>query len=249
MHGLRVPVAVRVGIVTDEPIRLVGLNCIFEESPGDEAVNLIPVMGNLEELLTNSEIGYILLDLNSSSEGLATLQVIRGARPGVRMIVIGPVADEEYVLSAISAGVRGYLDQGACPAVVRKAIEKVANGSIWAPRALLTKLIDRLLADMEKRVSNVRHPRLTLRERQVLDLILTASSNREIASQLGIEERTVKSHVGSLMRKVGADNRIELSLRALNGWGACGGEPVERRTTERRVAERRGGGMSPNLVT
>jgi len=51
----------------------------------------------------------------------------------------------------------------------------------------------------------------------VLELILTARSNREIANELGIEERTVKAHVGRLMRKAGAENRIELSMRALAG--------------------------------
>ena len=50
----------------------------------------------------------------------------------------------------------------------------------------------------------------------MLELILMARSNREIARQLGIEERTVKAHVGRLMRKTGADNRIDLSMRALN---------------------------------
>ena len=57
---------------------------------------------------------------------------------------------------------------------------------------------------------------MTDRERQVLEHILMARSNREIARQLGIEERTVKAHVGRLMRKTGADNRIELSMRALH---------------------------------
>jgi len=60
-------------------------------------------------------------------------------------------------------------------------------------------------------------PQLTARERQVMDLILLARSNREIARELGIEERTVKAHVGRLMRKTGAENRIDLSMRALNG--------------------------------
>jgi DNA-binding NarL/FixJ family response regulator len=59
-------------------------------------------------------------------------------------------------------------------------------------------------------------PHLTSREREVLNLILSARSNREIAQQLGIEERTVKAHVGRLMRKTGAENRIELSVHALN---------------------------------
>jgi DNA-binding NarL/FixJ family response regulator len=91
----------------------------------------------------------------------------------------------------------------------------VIAGSIWAPRRLLSKLIDRLLAFPDTSLASVT-PQLTDRERQVLDLILMARSNREIARQLGIKERTVKTYVGSLMRKTGVDNRIELSMRALN---------------------------------
>ena len=99
--------------------------------------------------------------------------------------------------------------------MVRQAIEVVTSGSIWAPRRLLSKLIDRLLKVPDAQHGQ-RRPHLTDRERQVLELILLARSNREIARQLGIEERTVKAHVGRLMRKTGADNRIELSMRALN---------------------------------
>jgi DNA-binding NarL/FixJ family response regulator len=98
---------------------------------------------------------------------------------------------------------------------VRQAIEVVASGSIWAPRRLLSKLIDRLLKVPDTSLTNA-PLHLTDRERQVLELILMARSNREIARQLGIEERTVKAHVGRLMRKTGAENRIELSMRALN---------------------------------
>jgi DNA-binding NarL/FixJ family response regulator len=79
----------------------------------------------------------------------------------------------------------------------------------------LSKLIDRLLKAPDSSLTNAM-PHLTEREQQVLDLILNARSNREIARQLGIEERTVKAHVGRLMRKTGADNRIELTMRALN---------------------------------
>jgi DNA-binding CsgD family transcriptional regulator len=77
---------------------------------------------------------------------------------------------------------------------------------------------------------------LTTRERQVLDLILQARSNREIARHLGIEERTVKAHVGRLMRKAGADNRIELTMRVLNHPQSSGAFFVDRRRGERRQA-------------
>jgi len=113
------------------------------------------------------------------------------------------------------------------------AIEVVTSGSIWAPRRLLSKLIDRLLKVPDSSLTNG-NPRLTDREHQVLDLILQARSNREIARHLGIEERTVKAHVGRLMRKAGADNRIELSMRVLNRPPASGAFFVERRRGERR---------------
>ncbi len=134
----------------------------------------------------------------------------------MRQIVIGPENEDELVLSSIVAGARAYLDSSAPPEIVRQAIEIVVSGSIWAPRRLLSKLIDRLLNVPDTSLpSEPLH--LTDRERQVLELILTARSNREIAQELGIEERTVKAHVGRLMRKAGAENRIELSMRALAG--------------------------------
>ena len=129
--------------------------------------------------------------------------------------MIGPKNDDELVLNAVVAGARAYLDSDAGPETVRQAIDIVVSGSIWAPRRLLSRLIDRLLGVPQRHAANS-GPQLTDREREVLKLILLAKSNREIASSLGIEERTVKAHVGRLMRKLGADNRIEFSVRAIS---------------------------------
>lgn len=206
---------IRIGVLAGEPIRLEGLNMIFEEPPASDRPQLIPLVGTLEELLANPAVEYLVVDLNSSTGGLHTLELVKRSRPGVRQIVIGPEHDDEKVLEAIVAGARAYLDSSAAPQTVRMAIDVVVNGSIWAPRRLLSKLIDRLLGIEESR-STQSASQLTSRERQVLELILHARSNREIAQELGIEERTVKAHVGRLMRKTGADNRIELSMRALD---------------------------------
>jgi DNA-binding NarL/FixJ family response regulator len=152
---------------------------------------------------------------NGAAGGLEMLDSIRRVKPNLRLIVIGPEGDDELVLSSIITGARAYLDLTAGPDVVRQAVEIVTSGSIWAPRRLLSKLIDRLLKVPESASSGV-GPLLTAREQQVLELILMARSNREIAEQLGIEERTVKAYVGRLMRKTGADNRIKLSMSALS---------------------------------
>ncbi len=215
MSSIRNLKPIRVGLVADEPIRLAGLVSIFEDQPDAGQAPLQAMICSLDEVLMGAQVEYLVVDLNSSSRGLETLEAIRRARPSLRLIVIGPEGNDELVMESIIAGARGYLDATAGPLSVRQAIEVVTGGSIWAPRRLLSKLIDRLLAVPEANLSNA-NPYLTARERQVLELILMARSNREIARKLGIEERTVKAHVGSLMRKTGVDNRIELSMRAMN---------------------------------
>ena len=208
--------AIRIGVLAGEPIRLAGLATVFEGPPESGKPQLVPVIGTLEELLADPELGYMVVDFNSSAEGQKTLETVKRSRPGVRQIVIGPDRDDELVLEAITAGARAYLYSSADPPTVRMAIDIVVSGSIWAPRRLLSRLIDRLLGVPGGGSGALGAFQLTARERQVLDLILLARSNREIAEELGIEERTVKAHVGRLMRKTGAENRIELSIRALN---------------------------------
>jgi DNA-binding NarL/FixJ family response regulator len=208
---------IRIGVLAGEPIRLAGLSTVFEEPPESGKPQLLASIGTLAELLANPDLHYMVVDFNSAAEGLRTLEEVKRSRPEIRQIVIGPDRDDELVLEAITAGARAYLDSSADPHTVRMAIDIVVSGSIWAPRKLLSRLIDRLLGvPGGGGVSGQGALQLTARERQVLDLILLARSNREIARQLGIEERTVKAHVGRLMRKTGAENRIELSIRALN---------------------------------
>jgi DNA-binding NarL/FixJ family response regulator len=206
---------IRIGLVADEPIRLEGLVSIFDQPAHECRAQLLPVIGSIAELLSGPALEYLVVDLHSSSGGLETLDAIRRTRPDVRLIVIGPEGNDELVLSSIIAGARAYLDLNAGPEIVRRAIEVVTDGSIWAPRHLLSQLIDRLLKFPDARLA-APTPRFTVRERQVLELILMARSNREIASELGIEERTVKAYVGRLMRKTGADNRIRLSMSTLS---------------------------------
>lgn len=211
--GNRRAIPIRIGLVADEPIRLAGLSSIFEQPAQEDQVQLVPETGSLQELLALAGLKYLIVDLHSSANGLKALDAIRQHRPDIRSIVIGPDGNDDLVLRAIAAGARAYLDQKAGPDVVRKAIEVVTDGSIWASRRLLSKLIDRLLkpSDMMQATTV---PQLTARELEVLELILKAQSNREIAAHLGIEERTVRAHLARLMRKAGVDNRIKLSMSA-----------------------------------
>jgi len=204
---------IRIGLIADEPIRLAGLVSIFDQPAKDGDAQLLPVVGGLPELLSMETLRYLVVDLHSSDCGLKALDSIRRSRPDIRSIVIGPAGDDGLVLKSIMSGARAYLDLHEGPGMLRKAIEVVTEGSIWAPRPLLSRLIDQLLNAPQSNLAATL-PQLTTRERQVLELILQAHSNREIACQLGIEERTVRAHLARLMRKAGVDNRIKLSMSA-----------------------------------
>jgi DNA-binding NarL/FixJ family response regulator len=205
---------IRIGVVAGEPIRLAGLVTIFDQATAPGQPQLTPVIGTLQELLSDPSLEFLVMDLNSSTGGLETLESVRRSRPGIRQIVIGPENQDELVLESIVAGARAYLASSAGPETVRQALDVVVSGSIWAPRRLLSKLIDRLLGVPDSADPNTPSTILTERERQVLELVVRARPNREIADLLGIEERTVKAHIGKLMRKTGAENRIELIMRA-----------------------------------
>ena len=207
-----------IGILAVEPIRVAGLASVFDLPAQPGRAKMVPVVGSLKELLAANEIGHIVVDLHASRGGVGTLKEVRSLRPDIRLIVIGPEGDDELVMQSIEAGARAYLGRSATPETVRAAIGEVIRGSIWAPRRLLSRLIDRLLKAPPAPSAPPASPRpqLTPREEQVLKLILMARSTREIALQLGIEQRTVKSYVARLMRKTGSDNRVKLSVSALS---------------------------------
>jgi len=209
------PRPIRIGILAVEPIRVAGLASIFDQPAQPGETQLVPVVGSLQELTGASDIEYVVVDLDSSERSLEILESVRLKRPDVRLIVIGPAADDELVFKAIIAGARAYLSFSAGPELVRQAIEVVISGSIWAPRRLLSRLIDRLL-NVRLAIHATPKPQLTPREEQVLKLVLSANSTREIARQLGIEQRTVKAYIARLMRKTGADNRVKLSVSAVS---------------------------------
>jgi DNA-binding NarL/FixJ family response regulator len=225
-------------VLTEEPIRQEGLASIFEAAPSERYVQLSPIFADLDELLSDSTLEYMVVDMNSPIVGMETVEDIRRRRSDMRLIVLGPENNDKQVMDLIKAGVRAYLDLKASPRIVRQAVDVVISGSIWAPRRLLCALIDRLLESSDTSLTNT-PPRLTDRERQVLELILMAQSNREIAQKLGIEEGSVQAHVGRLMRKVGATNRTDLSMRASNPALLQGAGILDRRRGERRKGDRR----------
>jgi DNA-binding NarL/FixJ family response regulator len=199
----------RVALLEPEPIRVQGFISLFQQHPRIEFV-----IFDLAKLLADHEFTLALVGLHGDQLTPSLLGTIRGLRPDLRLVVMGPEADDESILAAIGAGAKAYLEASATPEQVEQAIEIVNQGSIWAPRRVLSMFVDRVTRPAA-RSATPSPVHFTTREKEVLRLLVAARSNREIAKNLGIEERTVKAHIAKLMRKVGVENRIALSIHAI----------------------------------
>ncbi|MGA8528377.1 MAG: response regulator transcription factor [Acidobacteriaceae bacterium] len=201
----------RIGLVDFEPIRIAGLREIFASRPDMEVVAT-----DWAGAFRNPDFDLIVFVLRDMAFSLALLTRLRSRHAGLRVIVMSGASDEERVVEAITAGARGWLEETASPDEVMRAAEVVLGGTIWAPRRVLSTVVERAVdgSTLRQRRHN---PQFTEREEEVLQQLVLARSNREIAQALSIREQTVKSYVARLMRKVGVGNRIALSVHAVSG--------------------------------
>ena len=201
--------AIRVAVVENDPLRSVGFRALFEGDP-DFAL----------KSCTHASIfklrGYDVV-LIGSRTGPAMYEIMAGLKslnPGVRIIATGNLHSEELALRALCAGAKGFIEESAPAEDFKRAIRQIHDGAVYASPHLLSKFIERVT--MIPRNATAMLPLVfTEREREVLYLLVSGRSNKEIAATLEIEERTVKMHVASLMRKAGVTNRIALSVYAM----------------------------------
>jgi len=200
---------IRVAVVESDPLRFVGFRALFDSEPDLELVSAtLPDLGQLQDVdlvLLGNRAGQNLFDVMAS---------MKAVRPDLRIIVTGSGVDEETILKAIASGAKGYVDEAASPAEFVQALRVVNQGSVWAPRHVLSIFIERATSSPGRMFPSGRVT-FTEREKEVLEMLVAGRSNKEIGSALGIEERTVKAHVAKLMRKVGVQNRIALSVHAI----------------------------------
>jgi DNA-binding NarL/FixJ family response regulator len=223
---------VRVGVAAADPLLSLGLIGILEESLPVEALALSA--GEL--LAARGDAGgvtVVILALGPSAglpavppvhepaavtEALcATVARLRRQWPALKIVVVGGPLSAAEIQQLVRAGAKGYLQESATEAEVRMALDVVLDGSIWAPRKVLARLIDETAADGTASGPAADAPleELSAREQEVMELLMNGRSNREIAAALGIEPATVKAHLGRMLRKTRSRNRLEMTLRSM----------------------------------
>jgi DNA-binding NarL/FixJ family response regulator len=186
------------------------------------AVHEVSDRGELERSMVNRRPAAVLLDLSLPSlGGPGGVVAVQKLRATTKIIVLTSAPDEREGIAVLKAGARGYCHREIDAPLLEKATDVVLKGEIWVGRKLIPHLLEELtvLTEMRRREapgnSDDRLERVTPRERQIVELLSAGASNKEIAKQLNVTERTVKAHLTAIFRKLGLSGRLQLALFAL----------------------------------
>lgn len=176
----------------------------------------------------SSPAALVWLRLDEKLPALEQLAALRKVVGPARVVVLADRPDGEEALAMFSAGARGYCNAHSTAANLRQVTNVVQAGGLWIGEALMQRLLASTQAALARVPVTALSPghgahasgdglaTLTKRELEVAHTVANGSSNKEIARHLGITERTVKAHVGSIFQKLKARDRLHLAL-IING--------------------------------
>jgi DNA-binding NarL/FixJ family response regulator len=196
-HGV-VREGLRAFLALQDDVEVVG-----EAADGEEAVSAV-------ERLTPD---VALVDLVMPRvDGIEAIRRIRAIRPETRVIVLTSFVDEDKMLPAVRAGASGYLLKDVQPQDLVGAIRTVHGGGTLLHPTVVEELVREVSRDAARPAAD--NP-LTEREREVLALIARGRANKAIAFELGVAEKTVKTHVSNILAKLNLTDRTQAALYAV----------------------------------
>ena len=208
--------SIRIVLVDDENLVRAGLRMILESDPRIEVVgecadgrSAVSMVGTLAPDLVLMDIRMPVMD------GLAASEAILQARPDQKILVLTTFNTDDMVLSALKMGASGFLLKDTPPAELMDAINQVAAGRTMLSESVTKQLIavaGSRPASSRRNEALERLAVLTLREREVAAAMARGCSNQEIADRLFISLATVKTHIGRVLEKLDADNRVQVAL-------------------------------------
>jgi DNA-binding NarL/FixJ family response regulator len=203
---------ISVALIDDHPIMLEGLCRLFAA----EACYRVVAIGDARQapqIVEALSPGLVILGIQDTSTLLVVLHLIGRRFPLVRSIVYAGNPSAESAVRMLEAGARGYAAKTGGAEEILTAARLVASNEIYISRSFATGVITALRDDATRKAA-LQAMRLTARENQIIKLLLRGYTNRQIATELMIGEKTVKHYMTGLMQKLRARNRTEAVLAA-----------------------------------
>jgi DNA-binding NarL/FixJ family response regulator len=207
---------VRVLIVDDDDLMRAGLRGVLSS---DEGIELVGEAGDGREAAYRVRVtrpDVVLMDVRMPDlDGISATRELLAAFPDVKVVIVTTFEQDDYIFGALNAGASGFLLKRTRPEELIAAIHTIAAGDSLLSPSVTSRVIERMAGQPSPDAE--RDPRLdelTPRETEVLALVARGLSNAEVASELFIEESTVKTHFKRVLAKLGARDRVQAVILA-----------------------------------
>ena len=210
---------IRVVIADDHRLFREGLRLLLHS---EESIQIVGEAANglqTIDAISNLNPDVLLLDITMPEiSGIEVIAPIRQKNPKTRILMLTGSTDETKIFKALKAGAKGHISKDVSISDLIKAIQAVHQGEMWLERKLIARFLDgETVADAGGEVQHRRTKEgLTQREQEVLRALSTGCTNKEIAQTLFISEKTVKSHLNSIFRKLNVTRRLQAILYAIH---------------------------------
>ena len=207
---------IRILLADDHNVMRKGLRLLLESQPGFSVVGEASDGHQAVEQAEATKPDVVVLDIGMPRlSGPDAALSISGKVPNARIVMVSMHSDESYVLRALKAGARGYLLKASPEADVLAAVRAVAAGNAYFSPAITKLLVEEYVVEVRRRGVEDSYDLLSVREKEILHVLASGTSNREIADLLHISISTVETHRNNIFQKLHLHNLAELILYAV----------------------------------
>lgn len=205
---------ISVVVADDHPLLRGGVVLSLQE---DGRFNVVAEAGSAEEAIAAVEShvpDIALLDISMPGSGLTAAAEISRRFPSVAIVMLTVSEADDDLLSALKFGARGYILKGVSSHALVDVLMTVAGGASYVSPNLAARVLAAMQARSGRPEATVGYDELSQREEGILRLLATGKSNKEIAIELDLQEKTVKHYMTGILQKLQVRNRVEAALRA-----------------------------------
>jgi DNA-binding NarL/FixJ family response regulator len=206
----------RVLIADDDDLMRAGLVELLSGDPSIEIVGKASTGREAVERTRRLDPDMVLMDVRMPDlDGIGATRELASAAPRTRVLILTTFEQDDYIFGALRAGASGFLLKRTRPEELIAAVHTIAAGEALLSPSVTRRVIDRMAQQPTPDLDDqTRLEELTPRERDVLELIARGLSNREIASELVVEESTIRTHVKRILMKLELRDRVQIVIFA-----------------------------------